>query len=117
MGTFAHGDVELIFNSKEDAKKVHKIISSKEIEEQFKNILGESGAGDYCFYNFSEAEGESIGFEYSSGRVQNAEWQISQLVELLRALVKSKEISGVAELNSSLYEDAGGQYMESHEFE
>ena len=126
MGTFAQGDVSIYFEKEEDANKVHDLLTvTKEdsmvndVEQTFKKFLGEEeGRGHYSFYNFAEKGGNEIYFEFCSERVQNAEWQMDQLIRLLKELIKQKEIEGVSELNSSLMMDTGcGVYMEGSEFE
>lgn len=116
MGTFAHGDVNIIFEKKEDAKKVHDILSDENVKDQFVKFLGEESDGAYTFYGFETDVDDEVFFQYSSGRVQNAEWQVEQIIALLKKLVQMKEIDAPAEFNSSLMMDAGGYYMLAEEF-
>jgi len=124
MGTFAEGNVNIYFDKKEDAKKVHELLTVKkegqsyiDPEASFVKYLGEEGGGGYCFYDFMEEVENEVNFNYSSGRVQNAEWQMEQLTKLLKVLVKKGEIEGVGEFSASLMIDSGcGFYMEGDDF-
>jgi len=127
MGTFAQGDVNIYFEKEEDAHKVHDLLTvTKEgtkiidPEQTFIKYFGEEeGRGHYSFYNFSDNGSHEIYFEFCSERVQNAEWQMDQLVKLLKQLVKSGELQGkIEELNTSMMMDTGcGIFMEASEFE
>lgn len=118
MGVFAEGSVNIYFDKKEDADKVHEILSSKEFEDEIIKRLGEEeGKGHYCFYDFSDNGTESIDFMLSSERIQNADWQVEQVVRLLKHMVKNKEIEGVGEFSCSMMMEAEGCYYDSEEFE
>ena len=119
MGIFAEGSVNIYFEKEEDAKKVHEILSSKEVEKEFIKILGEEkGKGNYSFYSFCEIGGQSIDFMLSSGRIQNAEWQSEQIVTLIKRMISSKELEGtVEEYSCSMMMEADGFYYDSEEFE
>ena len=117
MGIFAEGNVNIYFDKVEDADKVHEILSDNNVEEQFKKFLGEEkGAGHYSFYEFCDNGSQEVNFTLSSGRVQNAEWQVEQVIALLKALVKANEISGVEEFSCSLMVEGESYYCEGDEF-
>jgi len=117
MGQFATGDVNIFFTREEDATKVYHMLKESP-EASFNKFLGEEkGAGHYEFHGFSDNGGHEVYFEFSSGRVQNAEWQMDQVVKLLKALVKAGEVKGIEEFNTSMMVDSGiGIYMEGDEF-
>jgi hypothetical protein len=118
MGQFAEGTVNIYLNSEEDAKKVHAIFSNPNVEEEFEKFLGEKAKGYYEFIEFDEEqEGKEVYFRLCSGRVQNAEWQMEQVVALLKKLVQAKEISGVGEFSGNIMIEGEGYYYESSEFE
>jgi hypothetical protein len=117
MGIFAEGSVNIYFDKVEDADKVHEMLNIENPEESFIKVLGEEkGKGHYCFYEFCDNGHESVDFMLSSGRIQNAEWQVDQIILLLKTLIKSGEISGVGELSCSMMMEAEGRYMEGDEF-
>ena len=119
MGIFAEGSVNIYFDKVEDADKVHEMLNIDNPEETFQKVLGEEeGKGHYCFYDFGEQNGHnSIDFMLSSGRIQNAEWQVDQLILLLKTLVKNGEIESVGEFSCSMMMEAEGYYLEGSEFE
>ena len=119
MGTFAEGSVNIYFSKKEDADKVHEMLkkSEAEVEQEFIKILGEEkGKGYYNFYDFNDNGSQSVDFMLSSGRIQNAEWQVDQIIKVLKHMVKSKEIEGVEELSCSMMMEADGRYVDADEF-
>lgn len=117
MGTFASGDVSIQFETKEDALKVHAILSNEDVEGKLIDILGEDAMGSYNLYNFNEDVDTEVYFDISSERQQNAEWQIDNVVKLLKHLVKTKEISEVGEFQAELLSQCASWYIESEEFE
>lgn len=117
MGTFAQGDVNIHFEKEEDAKKVHAMLKENPEASINKFLNEEHHPTSYNFYGFDDEVDCSIYFEYSSGRVNNAEWQIDQLVKFLKALVSAGEIDGVEEFQTSLMIDSGcGVYLEGDDF-
>ncbi len=117
MGQFAQGSVNIYFNNEEDANKVHELLVNENVEESFKKVLGEEkGNGYYELYDFEGGDKE-LCFQVSSPRVQNAEWQVEQVVALLKKLVQTKEISGVGEFSASIMVEGEGYYYEGSEFE
>ena len=125
MGIFAEGTVDICFDKEGDAKKVHELLTKKiegEIlsvtETGMIEILGEEGKGSYSFYDF-DCSKESLSFRLSSGRIQNAEWQIEQVIKLLRKLVQTKEVGRIEDFNSSLMQesDYGSNSLEGDDFE
>jgi len=120
MGVFAEGSVNIYFDKKEDADKVHEMFkkTEAEVEQEFIKRLGEEkGKGYYNFYDFNDNGSESVDFMLSSGRIQNAEWQVDQIIKVLKHMVKTKEIEGVGELSCSMMMEAEGRYVEAEEFE
>jgi len=117
MGQFAQGSVNIYFNNVEDANKVHELLDSENVEGNFKKVLGdEKGSGYYELYDFESGDKE-LYFQLSSPRVQNAEWQMEQVVALLKKLVQDKVISGVGEFNGNIMVQGEGYFFEGHEFE
>lgn len=117
MGNFAEATICIYFDKVEDADKVHELLNTKPTEETFKKFLGEKGAGNYEFYEFEDNGSQEVYFKLSSGRVQNAEWQVERIIELLKHLVKTGEISGVSEFTGDIMEQGESYYCESDEFE
>lgn len=117
MGIFAEGSVNIYFDKVEDADKVHEMLNINNPEETFVKVFGEEkGSGHYCFYDFSDNGHQEISFMLSSGRIQNADWQVDQIIMLLKTLIKSGEISGVGEFSCGMMMEADGRYMEADEF-
>ena len=117
MGIFAEGSVNIYFDKVEDADKVHEMLNIDNPEESFIKVLGEENAkGHYCFYDFCDNGHNEVNFMLSSQRIQNADWQVEQIIALLKALIKSGEIEGVGELSVSMMQEADGYYMTDEEF-
>lgn len=116
MGAFAEGSVNIYFEKKDDADKVHEILQNPE-EEITKRLGEEEGKGHYSLYDFSPSGDQSVEFMLSSERVQNAEWQVDQIIKVLKHMVKTKEIEGVSELNCSMMIESEGRYVEADEFQ
>jgi hypothetical protein len=112
MGQFGNGSASIYLNSKKDAKKVSKMID--EIAERTKKRIGDEGY--FEFYD-KEVGDKEVHVKNSSGRVQNCEWQIDQLVLELKEMVKNKEISGVSEFTADVMVESQGWYMQDEEFE
>ncbi len=113
MGTFAKGSVNIYLKSIEDADKVHEMISN--IEEI---VTKEQGPCDFGIYDLSENNSShtEVCFDFSSGRVQNAEWQMVQFADQLKKMVQRKEIQAPDEVNGDLYIAGDGLYMTEDEF-
>ncbi len=116
MGTFASGDVQIYFKSEKDASKVHEILSNENVAEEIQKIIGKKGQGDYTLYDFEDSGSDSVCFSVCSDRVENAEWQVENIVKLLTKLVTSKEIEDVVEFQAELLTQHSSWYMSEGEF-
>ena len=117
MGIFASGDVSIYFKKEEDASKVHEILSNKEVAEQIIKIIGEDGRGHYSLFDFADNGSKEVYFKVCSDRVQNAEWQVENLIKVLKKLTKDKVIGEIEEFQAELLTQHDSWYMEATEFE
>jgi hypothetical protein len=117
MGTFASGDVSIYFEKEADAIKVHEILSDKEVSQKIEEIIGEEGKGGYSFYDFCDTGSTEICFNLSSDRVQNAEWQVDNVVKVLKKLTELKEIGPIEEFQAELLTQYTSWHMDASEFE
>ena len=116
MGTFASGGVDIFFESVEDATKAHEILSNENVKDEFIKYLGDEGNGEYTFYNFEDKGSEVVTFEVCSDRVQNAEWQVDNLIKLLKHLVKAKVIEAIDDFQAELLTQHSSWSMSADEF-
>ena len=91
MGIYASGGVEISFTKEEDANKVHKI-------------------------HDSGGEGEWLYFKVSSIRVQNAEWQVEKIIDVLKVLIKDKVIGSIECFHSHLMTEYNSWDMDGEDF-
>lgn len=112
MGVFASGSVQIYLNSIEDARKVQKMI------EGIQQIV-EARTKKPAYFELYEIKKDSSSVEFgvSSSRAQNAEWQVEQVIEQLKIMTKSKEISGVVEFTADLMQEYNSWCMDGEEFE
>jgi hypothetical protein len=115
MGEFASGDVNMYFDKEDDALKVHELLNIDRPEEVFTRVLGEKGQGSYTFYDFCDNGTNTVEVSVSSDRVQNAEWQVDNLVKLIKKLVEDGEIEA-PEFQAELLTQYTSWYMEGDEF-
>jgi predicted peroxiredoxin len=113
MGVFGTGTATIYLTCKGDAKKVSKMIDK--IEERTKKRL-DIEVAHFEFYNKKVID-QVVEVSNSSGRVQNCEWQIDQLILELKEMVKNKEILGVAEFTADVMIESNSWYMQDEEFE
>jgi hypothetical protein len=112
MGIFVSGSVQIYLNSKEDAEKVHEMINN--IEE----IVKERTQQPAYFELYDIKLGDnSVEFGVSSPRCQNGEWQVGQVIQQLKLMIKSGVISGVSEFTADLMQEYESWYMEESEFQ
>ena len=116
MGIFANGDVQIYLDSAEDADKVHEILSSEKVKDEFIKYLGDEGNGEYTFHSFEDKGSEVVTFEVCSDRVQNAEWQVDNLIKLLKHLVKAKVIEAIDDFQAELLTQHSSWSMSAEEF-
>lgn len=111
MGTFAEGSIQIYLNSEKDADKVCEMI--KNIKERTDKRLKQEG--HFAIHDL-DVHGEMVEIRLSSGRIQNCEFQMNMIVDELKVMVQSKEITEVLEYTSNMMIDGGGGYMEGEEF-
>jgi len=111
MGVFAEGSIQIYLNSEEEAVKVCEMI--KNIKERTDKRLKQEG--HFAVHDL-DVHGEMVEIRLSSGRAQNCEFQMEMVVDELKVMVQSGEITEVAEYSSSMMIDGGGQYMETEDF-
>jgi len=112
MGTFGEASINIELASEKDAEAVCEMIHN--IKDRIEKRLTESF---YFEAHDLNQQGSSVWLTCSSSRYQNTDWQVLQVIGELRAMVKEKDISEVAEFSSSLMIASDGYYMESYEFE
>lgn len=112
MGTFGQASINIELASEKDAEAVAEMI--KNIQDRIAKRITDS-------FNFEAHDlgqsGSSVWLDCSSSRYQNTDWQVLQVIEELKLMVKNKEITEVAEFSSSLMIASDGYYMEADEFE
>jgi len=113
MGTFGNGSATICLKTKNDAKKVSKMIDK--IEERTKKRLGIEVA-HFEFYS-KKVTDQVVEVSNSSSRIQNCEWQIDQLILELKEMVRNKEILGVEEFTADVMMESQSWYMQDDEFE
>lgn len=111
MGTFAEGSIQIYLSSEEEADKVCEMINN--IKERTDKRLKQDG--HFAVHDL-DVHGEMVEIRLSSGRTQNCEFQMEMVVDELKVMVQSGEITGVSEYTSSMMIDGGGEYMESDAF-
>lgn len=112
MGTFGTASVNIELATEKDAEAVAEMIQN--IKDRIAKRITES-------FHFAvdrlDQQGTSVWLEINSSRYQNTDWQVLQIIEELKLMVKDKEIVEVAEFSSDLMIASDGYYMESDEFE
>mgnify|MGYP003657071691 CR=1 FL=1 len=116
MGIYASGGVEISFTKEEDANKVYEILSNNEVAKQIIKIIGEEGEGNYNLYDF-DGDGEWLYFKVSSGRVQNAEWQVEKIIDVLKVLIKDKVIGSIECFHSHLMTEYNSWDIDGKDFD
>lgn len=90
MGTFAQGWISIELNHSEESTIIHDLINT---DEKF-NITEDT-------YNKDDVY-PALEFELSSEREQNLEYQIEELISLLKTLIKNEKISAVLSFSADV---------------
>lgn len=112
MGTFGEAYTSILVDSEKDAIRVNKMLD--EIEKLV------STEAKPVYFNItdrdSELEDVEIIFRVSSTRYQNTKWQVEQIIEQLKKLVSSGEISPDIEFKSDVMIVDDSYYLDEEDF-
>ena len=111
MGVCTNGDVTITFQNEADADRAFDNI--KDIQK-----ITEEKYGYTCHFNIQDSYVEDNTFYCNvySDRVPNGEFQIDEIVKLMRHLVKEKAILPPLEFQGELVTQYGSWYLDEDEF-